>query len=63
MEWFTKHIDAFMTIGAVVGAVLWMNGEFNDLKRDMADLRTDMAVVKTVLIMKKVLPPELAQKE
>ena len=63
MEWFTKHIDAMVIISVILGAVVWMNGEFNDVKREISDIRVDIAVVKTVLIMKKVLPAELAQKE
>jgi len=33
-----------------------MNGEFNELKKDVA-------VIKAVLIMKQILPVELAQGE
>jgi hypothetical protein len=63
MEWFKKHTDAFMTMGAILGAMVWMNGEFNDVKRQIGDVRIDMAVVKTVLIMKNVMPKEVAQKD
>jgi len=63
MEWCKKHIDTAIILGTLGGALMWMNGEFNDLKRDISDIRVDMAVMKTVLIMKKVLPAELAGKE
>lgn len=54
MDWFKKHTDAVMVVGAILGAVLWMNGEFNEIRKDLA-------VIKTVLIMKGILPESLAK--
>lgn len=53
MEWFKKHTDAVIVVGAILGSVLWMNGKFNKLEQDMA-------VLKTVLILKGIIPNELA---
>ncbi len=53
MEWFKKHVDTVLVLGGILGAVLWMNSQFNSLK-------TDMAVIKAVLIMKNIMPTELA---
>lgn len=53
MEWFKKHTDTVIIIGAIVSSMLWMNGRFNELEKDIT-------VIKTVLIMKNILPPELA---
>jgi hypothetical protein len=53
MEWFKKHTDAVMVITAIIGCMLWMNGKFNGIEKDMA-------VIKTVLIMKNIMPGELA---
>lgn len=56
MDWFKKHMDTVIILGAFATSVLWMNGKFNELEKDMA-------VLKTVLIMKQIMPPELATSE
>jgi len=56
MEWMKKHCDAIMVIGAILTSMLWMNGKFNDIEKDIA-------VIKTVLVMKQILPAELAKHE
>lgn len=53
MDWFKKHTDAVMVITAIIGCMLWMNGKLNGIEKDMA-------VIKTVLIMKNIMPGELA---
>lgn len=53
MDWFKKHVDAAVTIGLMASGFLWMNSKFNDLEKEMA-------IVKTVLIMKNIMPVELA---
>lgn len=53
MEWFKKHADALMVIAAIFGSMCWMNGRFNEIEKDLT-------IVKTVLIMKKLMPVELA---
>lgn len=55
LTWIGKHSDAVMVIGSILGAVLWINGQFNELK-------TDIAVIKTVLIMKNIMPEQVACK-
>jgi hypothetical protein len=54
MEWIKKHVDTVIILTAFGSSILWMNGKFNDLEKDMA-------VIKTVLIMKNIMPVELAQ--
>jgi hypothetical protein len=53
MDWFKKHIDAVVVISTILGAVMWMNGKFSVLEKDMA-------IIKTVLIMKNLMPSEFA---
>lgn len=52
MDWFKKHVDSVMVLGGILGSVLWMNGQFNEIKKDIA-------IVKTVLIMKGIMPDGL----
>lgn len=63
MEWFKKHADSIATIGVILGCVVWMNGKFNDIDRQFSHVEKDMAVIKTVLLMKEILPKELATVE
>lgn len=53
LEWIKKHTDTVIVVSAIVGSMLWMNGKFNELEKDMA-------VIKAVLVMKNILPAELA---
>lgn len=53
MEWLKKHGDAVMVIGAILSSMLWMNGKFNEIEKDIA-------VIKTVLVMKQIMPNDLA---
>ena len=63
MEWFNKHTDAIIVISAIVASMLWMNTRFNEVDNRFASLEKDLAIVKTVLIMQKIMPTELASKE
>ena len=53
MEWFKKHTDTVIILAAFAASILWMNGKFNDLEKDIT-------IIKTVLIMKNIMPVELA---
>lgn len=55
MEWIKKHTDLIVMLTAFASAMLWMNGKFNDIEKDIA-------VMKTVMIMKNIMPVELAHK-
>ncbi len=86
MDWFKKHVDTVIILGAFASAIFWMNGRFNevdkkfyqvdkqfadvyrhlaevrqDIDRQFAEVHQELAVMKTVLIMKKIMPIELAQ--
>lgn len=53
MDWMKKHSDTLAVIAIMFSGFLWMNGKFNALEKDMA-------VMKTVLIMKEIMPIDLA---
>ena len=55
-NWFKKHIDTIVVLGSILSSMLWMNSKFNDLEKDVA-------IIKTVLVMKNIMPCEMAQKE
>jgi hypothetical protein len=54
MEWLKKHVDSVIILVGILGATLWMNGKVNEIEKDVA-------VIKTVLIMKDILPKEIAK--
>ncbi len=55
MEWIKKHVDLVIMLSAFASCMLWMNGKFNDIEKDIA-------VMKTVLILKNIIPIEMASK-
>ena len=52
MEWFKKHADALMVIGSIIASMVWMNGKFNQIDKDMA-------VMETIILMKEMAPAEV----
>jgi hypothetical protein len=55
MELFKKHVDTVVILTGILASVLWMNGKFNEIEKDIT-------IIKTVLIMKNIMPTELASK-
>jgi hypothetical protein len=53
MELLKKHVDTVVVLGGILGAMLWMNGKFNDVDRRLIR-------IETILIMKGIMPSELA---
>lgn len=66
-NWFRKHIDTAAIVSVVVGAALWMNSSMNTLEMRLGNrignVEKDIAIIKTVLVMKGMLPPEMASAE
>lgn len=56
MDWFKKHTDTALILTAIISSMLWMNGKFNEIEKDIT-------IIKTVLIMKNIMPTELAMKQ
>jgi len=61
MDTLKKHIDTIIILGAFASSVLWMNTKFNDIDHRFNELEKEIAVVKTVLIMRDIMPRELAK--
>lgn len=54
MDLLKKHVDTLIIITSIVGSMMWMNGKFNQLEKDLA-------IMKKVLIMKDIMPHTLAK--
>jgi hypothetical protein len=61
MDWFKKHVDAVVILSAFGASVLWMNGKFNEVDGRFTALEKDIVMIKTVLIIRKIMPGELAK--
>jgi hypothetical protein len=67
----SKHVDTIVIMSAILGCFLWMNGKFNDIEvkfNDMerrfdarfAAIEKEITMVKTVLIMRGIMPTDFA---
>jgi hypothetical protein len=61
-NFFKKHIDTIVILTAFASSVLWMNSKFNEIDSRFSAVEKDIAVMKAVLLMKNILPAELAHK-
>lgn len=56
MEWFKKHADTIVILGSFALCFWNMNEKINAIEKDLT-------IVKTVLIMRNIMPTELAKNE
>lgn len=56
MDWFKKHVDTIAVLSAIFASFLWMNSKFNEFEKDIT-------IIKTILIVKNIMPSELAKYE
>ncbi len=62
-EFFKKHTDTIVVLSAIFSTFIWMSGRLSTIEKDMSDLKQEIAIVKTIMIMKNLMPAELAIKE
>jgi len=51
--WFATHVDTVIVLATFITGFCWMNAKFNTLEKDVV-------VIKTVLIMKNIMPQDAA---
>lgn len=56
MDWFKKHADTVVVLGAIVSSITWMNVRFSQLDKEIS-------TIKTVLLVKGIYPAELVKNE
>lgn len=56
MDWLKKHVDTVIIMGGILSSFLYMQNKF-------AHIEKDIIIVKTVLIMRNIMPSELAKEE
>ena len=60
MEWFKKHADTLAIIAIMFGGFLWADGKFEKINDRFASLEQDVAQIKTVLIIRGMMPESMA---
>ena len=61
MDLFKKHVDTVIILGAFAASILLMNGKFGEVDKRFSDLEKDIVMIKTVLIMRNIMPTELCK--
>lgn len=62
MEWVKKHTDTIIVLGGILTSVMWMNHKFNRVDEKFSILEKEVAIIKTVLIIKGIMPDTMASK-
>lgn len=72
-----NHADTAMVLGTLFGGLIWINSQFNTVNEKIndkftiltekisdveKDLSKDLSIIKTVLIIKGIMPPDLIAK-
>lgn len=63
MNWFSKHVDTMIILGGILSSIIWMNGKFNEIEKEIYNMQKEIAVMKTVMIMKGIMPEVLSTTE
>lgn len=58
MDWFKQHADTIVILSSFALCFWHMNEKFTD---KLNTIEREIAVIKTVLVMKNIMPNELAQ--
>jgi hypothetical protein len=53
MDWFKQHADTIAILTVFIGCFWTLNEKINSMDKDIA-------IIKTVLVMKNIMPNELA---
>lgn len=60
MDFFKKHIDTMAILTAFASSMIWMNGKFIDIEHRFSNVEKELAIIKTVMVIKNIMPNELA---
>lgn len=60
MDWFKKHTDTALVLGAILSSVMWMNGKFNEIEKRFSDVENRLTKIETVIYIRGLLTHELA---
>lgn len=63
MSWFKKHADTITIVGLLLGGFFWVDGKFDKVNDRLIALEQDMAQIRTVLIIRGMMPESMAVAE
>ena len=63
MKWFEKHADTVMVLGGILASVMWMNGQFNDVRKEIREIDKRLSKVETILYVRGLVSHQLAAVE
>jgi hypothetical protein len=67
MTLMKDHADSIAVIVTVVGALYFVKSDidkqFTEIRIEMSEMNKDIAILKTVMIMHKIMPAEMAKAE
>jgi hypothetical protein len=59
MEWFKQHADTLVILSSFALCFWHLNEKINSLDKEVSK---ELAIIKTVLLIKNIMPSELANK-
>ena len=62
VNWWSKHVDTLAILTSIFTAIFWMNAKFNGIDKDFAKVNQQLMKIETILILKGIMPCELAVK-
>lgn len=60
MNWIKSHVDTVVVLGGILSSVIWMNGKFNDVDKQLNSLEKRLVVIETVMYVKGFVSHQLA---
>jgi hypothetical protein len=61
--WFKEHVDTLAIIGLLLAGFYWADGKFDKVNERFTSLERDVTAIKTTLIIKNIMPNEIAKCE
>lgn len=62
-SWFKEHADTIAIIGLLLAGFYWADGKFEKVNERFSTLEKDVTAIKTTLIIKNIMPTDLAKCE
>jgi hypothetical protein len=61
-DWIKKHSEVVTCLSGLVGLLIWNNSQFSHLKDEIHKIHEEVLVIRTVMIMNKIMPNEISCK-
>lgn len=58
-----SHVEWVVVLLTIIGGFIWMDSKFEKVNERLSIVERDLSIIKAVLIMKNIMPNELAKHE